>query len=246
MKAVIIHHRLDLLIRLLDTTTGYEVRERDVHFYEDDKEVFPLYRGEGMYAFINFERIDRKFKVKVYGYEEIMVSISYENMDSAVPIQEIFLIPLEDIAKGEPMISFTGKLSGISHLEAVSLESSHCSINSFDERKRIMKLFKTRQTNMESLYYGLIHREKQTYERFEVEKELPDSRLKIKEPLSEEFSVNSPIARIIFGMVKEDGSYCIRVRDNREYLIYLLRYVVEGEVKFRVLDFRKPENTILE
>ena len=39
MKAAIIHHRLDLLIRLLDTTTGYEVRERDVHFYEDEKEL---------------------------------------------------------------------------------------------------------------------------------------------------------------------------------------------------------------
>lgn len=246
MKAAIIHHRLDLLIRLLDTTTGYEVRERDVHFYEDEKELFPLYRGDGIYAFVNFERINRKFRVRAYGYEEIKVSICYENMDSAIPTQEIFLIPSEDISKGEPVISFTGKLSGISHLEAVSLEPSHCSINSFDERKRIMKLFKTRQSNMENRYYGLIHMEEQTYERFEVEKELVDSGLKIKEPLVESFSVNSPIARIIFGMVKEDGSYCIRVRDNRDYLIYLLRYVVGGEVKFRILDFRKPEKTILE
>lgn len=246
MKAAIIHHRLDLLIRLLDTTTGYEVRERDVHFKEDEKELFPLYRGDGMYAFIDFERRDRTLKISAYGYEEIKVGICYDDMDSAIPVREIFLIPSESISKGEPVISFMGQLSGISHLEAVSLEPSGCSISSFDERKRIMKLFKTRQNNMENLYYGLIHIEDNTYERFAVEKELPDCSLKIKEPLKEEFFVNSPIARIIFGMVKEDGTYCLRVRDNREKLFYILRYEVEGEIKFRTLDFRNPEKTVLE
>lgn len=246
MKASIIHHSLDLLLRLIDTTTGYQIGERDVHFYEDEKEIFPKARGAGNYVFINYERKNRRLMVKVYGYEKITVDINYEDMDSVVPVREIFLIPSENLSKGDPVISFTGKLSGISEIEAVSLEISGCTIHSYDERKRMVKMFKTRQTNLENLYYGLINMEKMTYEKLVVEKEMPDCILKIREPLKEGFSINAPIARIVFGMVDREGNYCLRIRDDRETLKYIIRYVVSGKENFREIDFRKPEETILE
>ena len=246
MKASVIRHSLDLLIRLIDTTNGYPIGERDVHFYEDEKEIFPRARGAGNYVFINYERKDRRLRVKAYGYEPIAVDIIYENMDSVVPVREIFLIPSENLSRGEPVISFTGTLSGISEIEAVSLETSGCTINSYDERKRLIKMFKTRQTNLENLYYGLINLEKMNYEKFVVEKEMPDCILKIRESLKEGFSINSPIARIVFGMVDEKGNYCLRIRDDRENLKYIIRYVVSGKENFREIDFRKPEETILE
>ncbi|MBR5578964.1 MAG: hypothetical protein IKW28_08225 [Lachnospiraceae bacterium] len=246
MKASVIHHSLDLLVRLIDTTNGYPIGERDVHFYEDEKELFPRARGVGNYVFINYERKNRRIMVKTYGYEPITVDINYENMDSVVPVREIFLIPSENLSRGGPVISFTGTLSGISEIEAVSLEPSGCTINSYDERKRLIKMFKTRQTNLENLYYGLINMEKMNYEKFVVEKEMPDCILKIREPLKEGFSINSPIARIVFGMVDERGNYCLRIRDDRENLKYIIRYVVSGKENFREIDFRKPEETILE
>lgn len=246
MKASVIHHSLDLLIRLIDTTTGFEIEEKDVHFYEDDKELFPRRKGLGMYIFINQPRFDFECKIKVYGYEPAAVKICYEDMDSMIPIREIFLIPSENGSRGEPVISFTGRLPGISAIEAVGLENTGISISEFDERKRIMKLFRTRQQNTENLYYGLVHMESQTYEKLEVEKTLPGPALKIKEPLKEKFSINSPIARVIFGSADQDGNYLIRVRDNREDLRFIVRYIVNGEVRFRTVNFKSPEERQLD
>ena len=241
MKASVIHHSLDLLIRLIDTTTGFEIEEKDVHFYEDDKELFPRRKGNGMYIFINQNRFDFWCKIKVYGYEPATVKICYEDMDSKIPIREIFLIPSENGSRGQPVISFTGRLPGISAIEAVSLENSGISISEFDERKRIVKLFRTRQQNIENLYYGLVHMESQTYEKLEVEKNLPGPAIKIKEPLKEKFFINSPIVRVIFGVVDESGSYCIRVRDNRDELKFIIRYIVDGEVRFQTINFKNLE-----
>ena len=246
MKVSVIHHSLDLLLRLIDTTTGYEAEERDVHFYEDEKEIFPMRRGTGCYVFINYERKDQRIRVRAYGYESTTVDINYENMDSVVPVKEVFLIPSENLSKGEPVISFAGRLPKISEIEAVSLEPSGCTISSYDERKRIIKMFKTKQTAMENLYYGLVNTEKNSYEKFIVEKEISDNSIKIREALKEEFSINSPIARIIFGSVTEDGAYLLRVRDNRKELKYIIRYVVGGKENFQEIDFRNPEKTTLE
>ena len=69
--------------------------------------------------------------------------------------------------------------------------------------------------------------------------------MKIDHPLKEPFSVNAPISRIIFGNVTAEGDYCIRVRDDRERLVHLVRYVVEDEARFRMVDFRRPESGLL-
>ncbi|MCD8067639.1 MAG: hypothetical protein LUE87_01850, partial [Lachnospiraceae bacterium] len=90
-------------------------------------------------------------------------------------------------------------------------------------------------------YYGLIHADRQNYEPFEVVKELPDGSVKISKPLAEPFSANSPIARIVFGMAGEQGDYVLRVRDDAETLIYMIRYVVRGAAKFRTVDMHRAE-----
>lgn len=245
MEASVIHHRLDLLLKLIDTTTGYEIEERDVHFYEDEKEIFPLFRGGGTYVFINFERTDRVFRIKAYGFEPAETEICYETIDSCIPIKEVFLIPSENMVKLQPVLTFSGKLPGISSIEAVCLEPSNACICEFDAKKRRIKLFRTLRMNTENIYYGLIHLERQTYEKFEVVKALPDSCMEIREPLKEEFSVNSPVARIVFGQAGKDGSYFLRVRDDREELNYLVRYVVNDEVRFQTIDFHRTDGTKL-
>ena len=90
---------------------------------------------------------------------------------------------------------------------------------------------------MENVHYGLISGDRTYYEHFMVTNEVPPDMVKLKEPLTETFPVNSQISRVIFGNVSPDGSYLLRVRDNAEQLIYLVRYRVNGEIRFQTVDF---------
>ena len=101
-----------------------------------------------------------------------------------------------------------------------------------------MKLFGMHRLGMDGIHYGLIHPDRQDYEPFAVQKEIAKDAVKIEQPLKEPFSVNAPISRIILGSVTSAGDYCIRVRDDREHLLHLVRYVVDEEARFRLVDFR--------
>ncbi|MDE6640503.1 MAG: hypothetical protein K2K63_08265 [Acetatifactor sp.] len=241
MDASVICFQLDLLIRLIDTTTGAELEERNVSFFRDGKPVRPIPRGSGNYVFLNCGREDGNLEIRARGYEPCQVSVEYEMLDRQLPVKEVFLIPSENMSGIQPIITFSGQLKGLESVQAVNLGSTCCCISEFDERKRIMKLFKTHRSGMDDIYYGLIHPDKQTYEPFEVVKEVSESSIKISQPLQEPFSVNSPIARIIFGMTTPKGNYLIRVRDDATRLLYLVRYVVKGSVKFKTVDFHNLE-----
>lgn len=245
MNASEIRFRLDLLVRLIDTTTGESVEERDVRFFRDNAAVRPIARGSGNYVFLNCGRTDFSLEIRVYGYEPFRMYIRYETLDEHMPVMEAFLIPSENAQGSHPVIGFSGNLPGIQSVQAVNVNATCCCISGFDERKRIMKLFAMHGLGMDGIHYGLIHPDRQDYEPFAVQKQIAKDAVKIDHPLKEPFSVNAPISRIIFGSVTSQGDYCIRVRDDREHLLHLIRYVVKDETKFRMVDFRHPESVVL-
>lgn len=245
MNASVIRFRLDLLIRLIDTTTGESVEERNVRFFRDGKAVRPVARGGGNYVFMDCGRADFYLEACVYGYEPFRMQVRYEALDERLPVIEAFLIPSENAPGSFPVLGLSGSLPGIASIQAVNLNAVCCCISEFDERKRIMKLFGMYRAGLDGIYYGLIHPERQDYEPFTVQKEITRDAVKLERPLREPFSVNAPIARIIFGSVTPQGDYCIRVRNDREKLVHLVRYVVEGEPKFKMVDFHHTESVIL-
>lgn len=244
METSRIRFRLDLLIRLLDTTTGAVVQERNVRFFKQNEVVYPLARGGGNYVFLNSPREDCELEVRVYGYDPSRIQIQYDKLDAQMPIQEVFLIPSENTSRGQPVHTFSGILPGMVSIQAVNVYVTCCCISSFEERKRIMKLFGTHGLGMDGIHYGLIHLDRQSYEPFTIVKEITKDAVKIEHPLKEPFSVNAPISRIVFGRVTPQGEYCIRVRDDGERLIYLVRYVVGEEERFQMVDFRHPEQSL--
>ncbi len=241
MDVSVIRRKLDLLVRLIDTTTGAEIEERNVRFFKDHQPVRPVYRGNGNYVFLNCKREDGFLDIMVHGFDPCREKVEYEKLDSQMPAAEAFLIPSESAAGPLPLITFQGKLPGVERVQAVSLGQAYCCISEFDERKRVMKLFKTHRSGMDHIYYGLIHPDRQDFEPFAVEKEISGTSVKISQPLKEAFAVNSPIARIVFGRVTPEGDYVLRVRDDGTRLLYLVRYVVEGKVNFRTVDFHRLE-----
>lgn len=240
MEASTIHHRLDLVLQLVDTTTGSAVEEQDVRVFSDGKQCWPIPRGGGNFVFINTGRRDDTLTLKVFGYEDAVVDVQYEKLNEVVPLKQVFLIPSEKLAKGEKLCSLTGILPGLEEIEAVSLSQSNLCFSEFNERKCLMKLFLARgRLSMENVHYGLISEDRQHFEHFEVAEEMPPDMVRLKEPLTETFAVNSPISRVIFGRVSPDGSYLLRVRDDAEMLNYLVRYRVNGETRFQIVDFHQ-------
>ena len=238
MEASTIHHRLDLVLQLVDTTTGNAVGEQDVRFFIEGSQCWPIPRGGGNFVFINTGRSDCTLTLKVFGYEDALVKVHYEKLDQVVPLLQVFLIPSEKLAKGERLCSLTGTLQGLEEIEAVSLAQSNICFSDFNERKCLMKLFLAKgRLSMENVHYGLISGDRASYEHFAVASEVPPDTVKLREPLTETFPVNSPISRVIFGNVSPDGSYLLRVRDNAEGLNYLVRYQVNGDVRFQTVDF---------
>ena len=238
MEASTIHHRLDLVLQLVDTTTGSSVEEQDVRFFTEGRQCWPIPRGGGNFVFINTGRSDSTLTLKVFGYEDAVVNVQYEKLDQVVPLLQVFLIPSEKLAKGERLCSLTGTLQGLEEIEAVSLAQSNICFNEYNERKGLVKLFLAKgRLSMEHVHYGLISIDRTHYEHFAVAEEIPPDLIKLREPLTETFPVNSPISRVIFGNVSPDGSYLLRVRDNAEQLIYLVRYRVNGEIRFQTVDF---------
>lgn len=243
----IIQYKLDLIVQLVDTTTGNSVDEQDVRFYVDGSQCRPIPRGSGNFVFINTGRSDHTLTLKVFGYEECQLNVQYEKLDERMPLLLVFLIPSENSAKGERLLSLSGSLPNLEEIEAVSLAQSYFFTSEFNERKRLLKLFLSQgRLSMENVHYGLINETQSSYEHFEVEEEVPPDMVKLKEPLQETFKVNAPISRVIFGRVSPDGSYLLRVRDNAEEQRYLVRYRVGGETRFRVVDFRQCGENELE
>ena len=55
----IVHHRLDLILRLIDSTTGREISDKRCEiFMIPDKKVKPVARGDGIYLFLGIGRED--------------------------------------------------------------------------------------------------------------------------------------------------------------------------------------------
>ncbi len=243
MSALVIHARLDLVIYLYDTTTGAGVDERNVRFYRNGIPFFPDRREEGLYVCINTGRDDFDLGIKVYGYEPYDIPIRYDGLDERVPTCEAFLLPTERIINCERVLSFSGFLSGLTQIEAVNLDRVVSRFGDFQEKKCILHIIKPpgSMMKMDDTHYGLLDEEAMCYETFTVAETVQPQTLRLKEPLKRQWKVNAPICRIIYGYAR-DGNYLLRVRDDATMYKYLVRYVVDGQEYFTIVDFHSIEN----
>lgn len=245
--ASVISSRLDLLIRLIDTTTGAAVEESNVVILRDGTPVRPERRGAGTYIFINTGREDFLMHIKVDGFEEYEHFVSYGELDERIPVCNAFLIPSENTRKGESLLGLSGNLPFLEALEAVNLNRVVCHANEYDPKTKVMGVFGQMggRVYLYDTYYGLLEESGESYERIEVVgNETPQSVL-LRNPLEKELKSNSPLMRVVFGQVKENGDYLLRVRDDGEEIKYLLKYTLKGETKFKTVDLREVKELTL-
>jgi hypothetical protein len=247
MEKAVIRAKLDLLIMLKDSTTGFAVDERNVRFIRDGESITASPRGEGSYVFINIGRENCLMQVIVYGYEPQTLKVDYEELDSILPSIDVFLIPSENTSKGEALITLKGRLSGLERLEAIHPGRAVTTIRELDQKKRIMTVFApNRRVNLTDGRYGVFNAEKTTFEVIEIEEELSEKKFRIRKNPDEEILPNSQICRIIYGQIWEDGTYLFRIRDDGKNLRYLIKYVVNGQIRYKKVDFAESEITGLD
>ena len=232
-----IHHKLDLALRLVNTVTGSVVEEYNTKFITKLTGIKAIPKQGGVYLFLNIGSEEFEMEVHVYGYEPQKVQIKLSKQQGLMPIHEIYLLPLETPIH-EDILTLRGKLSGIEEIEAVSLSDSICCIKEFDARKRMMSVLNQRNVRFHHIHYGLINQERTEYEHFEVEKEISPQEIKCKQKLEKEFHINQPIVRIIFGQIKDQNEYILRVK-NDENAKYLVKYVVDGKTFYQMVDFHE-------
>ena len=234
----VIKCRLDLLIRLTDTTTGLAVTSPNVKFLRNGVQMPARKKGDGNYIFIDIGRDNYLMQLSVPGYDPQELTIDYETLDPRMPSIDVFLIPSENTDK---VLTLSGRMRGLTAIEAVQLGKPVCSINEFDPKENRMTLFlPNKPMNMESGHFGLLHGE-ESYEHFVVKEQMTQMAIKLKDPLTEEFAVNSNISRVVFGRVVGKGNYTLRVRDTADDLRYLVRYTTEDSVKYRIYRFTEGE-----
>lgn len=242
-----IHYRLDLLVRVMDATTGRPVEDSSIRFYKDDKLVSVFGRGEGCYIFLNSGRENHLMRIEVYGFETRTMAVDYEKLEPQLPSVDVFLIPSERLRRGAELRILRGRLSGLETVEALHPGRFATSIREFDAKKRIMTVFSpNRRVDLTRQYYGLLHADRSTFEVLDIKEEISDNKVRLRTPIQEEFSPNAPLCNMVFGQVEDDGSYMLAVRDDGKDLTYLVKYIVNGEKKFKKIDFHNLEGVELD
>lgn len=245
MRKSVIQFRLDLIVRLIDTTTGMEISEHNMQLLRNGRKIENLTYKNGNYLFVNTGRENFRLRAIVNGYEEREVYVSYEQLEEKLPILEVYLLPKDNMAGGESILTMSGVLSGITSIEAVCMKTEGCCFKDFDCRKKIMTILNPHNLAMQKVHYAILDLEQEKYEPFTVVRNISATKLQIDHALESDYAVNLPIARVIYGQVDHQGKYLLRVRHDAEEAVYLLRYELHNEIKFLAVDFLERESIVL-
>jgi len=237
----IIRHRLDLLLRLIDTTTGSVVASDGVELLLNGKRTRPITKESGTYLFLNIGRENFELTIRAFGYEEKKILVDYGALDKALPSVELHLLPGPFYAASQPCYTLQGTLPGITALEAVKSVEIPCFFREFDERKRILTIFNPHHLELNRVFYAIVNPDNATYEPFEISSRISNETYKISKSLRQEFGANFPVCRIVFGMTYPDERYLLRVRNHSSDARWLIRYTTNATEVFQSIDFNKPE-----
>lgn len=244
MDKSIITHRLDLVVSLIDTTTGLAVSERNVAFLSDGKAVPFIFKGFGTYILMNSDRKDTIYEIEVAGFEKETISVEYGESLKKAPTIYVNLVPKLTSYTYSSLITLEGSLKGIESIDAVELKRNDRLFQSFQPRNNVMNFFGGGELTEQT--YGLINERECYFQTINIRKKLEKLSVMLREPLEGTISVGSPIKRIVKGKILSDDRYLLRVRDDGQETVYLVRYSIEGNEKFKMINFKNDQERTLE
>lgn len=226
-----IHYQLDLIVRLLDTTTGKRIEQRQVIFKSEDQVLTFLRRDAGLYILLNRGRNDMTLDIQVVGYLPARVNVCYDELPKNFPEVEVAMIPEALTGGFVDMLTLEGICEGLESIEAVSLKNPHGAVDSYQERKQTLKLYYSKP--FEETTYAVIHEQDQEFEKFQIKKRVDKLSVKLADPMKTACRPEEKIARIVHGRVDENGRYLLRILEDGGGAEYLIRFVVNGNESFK-------------
>ncbi len=226
-----IHYKLDLIVRLVDTTTGKAIGQRQVTFQTEDQVVPFLRRDEGLYVLLNRGRNDMDLKIQVVGFLPASVRIRYAKLQDQFPEVEVAMIPEVSTNGFIDMLTLEGHCPGMESIAAVSLKKPYGAVDSYLEKKQTLRLYYTKP--LEEMSYAIIHEGQQEFEEFQIKKRIDKLNVKLAEPLKTACRPEEMVVRIVRGMVDDSGKYLLRLQEDSGGTEYLVRYVVDGKAAFK-------------
>ncbi len=236
----LIHHKLTLVISLRDATTGKEVYENDVMFHMPPNIRAPISKRPGVFIFINLETSDFDFQVDVHGYEPVEVKVRSDSINENLPMRDVFLIPYEYPRGRYETLALKGRMENLQEIGAISLTEPVLSVKKYDERKKELSLMNQHRAELSAVHLGLYNESQHVFDVLDVEKDISKQLIKLRSSPEHGCEINQPIMRIVFGQVKQDGSYLLKVLD-RDPAEYLVRFVVDGKPYYQRIDMSNPE-----
>ncbi|MBQ2257164.1 MAG: hypothetical protein II247_00620 [Lachnospiraceae bacterium] len=239
-----ISFKLDLIVHLVDTTTGYSVSQKQAVIRGNGETLVLLERGTGYYILINHGREDMHLEVNVKGYLPAEAEVSYANLSEDYPEVEIPLIPQIKSYGYTDLVTMEGNQSDIESIDAIPLHNPWAKTAGYVERKLLLKLFNAKEMNEQT--YALYHEDKMQFEEFRIVQKKDKLTLKLFSPLVGDCKPEEQVTRIIRGKTDQEGNYLLRVREDGNGTEYLVRYVVRGNAKYKRISFDHPEDRRLE
>ena len=198
-----IHYKLDLIVRLVDTTTGRRIEQRQVIFQNEEQIIPFLRRDEGLYVLLNRGRGDMDLKIQVTGFLPACVKVRYAELSENFPEIEAAMIPEISTSGFIDMLTLEGHCPGMESIAAVSLKKAYGAVDSYQEKKQTLRLYYTKP--LEEMSYAVIHEQQQEFEEFRIKKRLDKLSVKLAEPLQTACRPEEKIVRIVRGMVDRSG-----------------------------------------
>lgn len=243
-ERICILHRLDLLVRVMETVTGNPMVEASLRFYKNGEEMKPLPKGNGIYILMNIGREDFYLSITANGFVEKKILVRFEELDESLPALEICLIPNEQYRTRAPCHIFKGSIPGLVSVDAVKLSGSLCQIKDYKPHEKILNIFNPHRIQLTQMYYGLLDLYEQTYQPFIVKKRISDTSFYIDREIPEGFASHDPIARMLFAHVAPNGSFRFMALKDSADARFLLRFQTRRETMFRVMDFNTLDTEI--
>lgn len=240
MAEAVIGYRLDLAVKLVDTTTGSPVSKKQVLFTIDGQAAALQERMSGVYVKAGKDsdarlKQDMELGVQASGYRAARIKIGSGILSMQYPTVEVPLIPKQKAYGYQNVVTLEGMLDGIEDIEAVSLHAPLAKVVSYNKKKQTMKLLYANA--LEEEHYALLSKCQNAYEVFRIRNKKDGLSLKLNSPLKADCHTEECITRIVKGCVDKNGRYLLAVRKDAFGTEYLVKYVVKGNVKFRRILF---------
>lgn len=240
-----ISYKLDLVVYLIDTTTGYPIEQKEVIFRKNGSILAMLSRGAGTYILLNCDRTDAELEISIKGYHSRSLQLRYEELNSRYPILEVPMIPVLPTYGCTDICTLEGSEKGITDIAAISMTQTDAMLGAYNARKNTLRLFESRRLDEER--YAIFHKEIGEFEEFRIVRQLERGlMLQLENPLVRECKPEESIVRIVHGVTDAKGRYLLRVRRDGRGTKYLVRYTVRGKTEFRQIEFGEQNERGLE